>query len=258
VKAFDIERWKTARSKEVAKSTVNGELNVIRGCFSRAVEWGQLVSSSLTTVKPYRVDNTRTRNPLHKEIRLVIARTTLERLPRLSEVLSLRREDIGPEWATIVQSKNGKSRRVPLTADLRDALLQRAHASGFIFGKGRTGSHRARRQHRTPSAGSLAGLNLKDVSHHVLRHTGAMLAAGISIRTVQEIGGWTSLRMLERYTHPTEDEKQKAVRVLADVTGAKTGASADRAISAGEPEERQRVVGLDDWRIVPNGTGDLA
>src|SRR3989442_15122266 len=35
IRSFDIERWKTARAEEVSRSTVNRELNVIRGCFSR-------------------------------------------------------------------------------------------------------------------------------------------------------------------------------------------------------------------------------
>ena len=42
---FHFERWKTARAKDVRLATVNRELNIIRGCFSRAVEWGRLGSS---------------------------------------------------------------------------------------------------------------------------------------------------------------------------------------------------------------------
>ena len=40
----------------------------------------------------------------------------------------------------------------------------------------------------------LARLGIANASHHTLRHTGAssMLADGISVRVVQEIGGWTS------------------------------------------------------------------
>src|SRR5438477_2218576 len=56
ITAFYVERWKTLRSKEVSQSSVNRELNVIRGCFSRAVEWGRLLVSPMKTVKPYRVD----------------------------------------------------------------------------------------------------------------------------------------------------------------------------------------------------------
>ncbi len=64
----------------------------------------------------------------------LIARTTLESLPRLSEVLNLRVEDLGPDYATIVQAKNGRSRRVPLTPELRAELLKHAHKRGYIFG----------------------------------------------------------------------------------------------------------------------------
>ena len=38
----------------------------------------------------------------------------------------------------------------------------------------------------------------------------AMVAAGVSLRVVQEIGGWTSLRMLERYAHPSDTEKRRS------------------------------------------------
>jgi site-specific recombinase XerD len=72
VKSFDIERWKTAKGKDVEKSTVNRELNVIRSFFSRAVEWGKLRESPVTAVKPYRVDNVRTRILSHEEIRKVL------------------------------------------------------------------------------------------------------------------------------------------------------------------------------------------
>jgi hypothetical protein len=56
--------------------------------------------------------------------------------------------------------------------------------------------------------------------------------------------------MLERYAHPTGEEMAKAVRVLAEHTGTKTGTAANRTVKTEEPEIRQRVVGLEDWRGV--------
>jgi integrase len=215
VKAFDVERWKSSRAKDVEKSTVNRELNVVRGCFSRAVEWGHLAASPLGKVKSYKVDNVQMRILSTDEIKRLlaacspdlrlIARTTLESLLRLSEVLNLRREDIAANFLTVVQSKNGKSRQVPVTTELRAELLAGAHASGFIFGAKKTGNPPTQAATSVKFGRLIKRLGLKDVSHHVLRHTGAsaMVAAGISLRVVQEIGGWTSLRMLERYAHPT-------------------------------------------------------
>jgi hypothetical protein len=45
VSAFHIERWKQERAEDVSKSTVNRELNIVRGCFSRAIDWGRLALS---------------------------------------------------------------------------------------------------------------------------------------------------------------------------------------------------------------------
>jgi len=47
VSPFHIEKWKGARAKVVGASTVNRELNIVRGCFSRAVDWERLVKSPI-------------------------------------------------------------------------------------------------------------------------------------------------------------------------------------------------------------------
>ena len=117
-----MERWKRERADKVSKASVNRELNIIRGCFSRAVEWGHLGVSPLRTVKSYRVDNVRLRVCSPEEIKTILdgvsgdlallARVTLESLLRLSEALRLRREDVGPAFLTVLNSKSGQSRRV--------------------------------------------------------------------------------------------------------------------------------------------------
>jgi hypothetical protein len=40
-----------------------------------------------------------------------------------------------------------------------------------------------------------------------------MVANGVSLRAVQVIGGWSSLRMVERYAHVDDTELQRAVRI---------------------------------------------
>jgi len=37
-----------------------------------------------------------------------------------------------------------------------------------------------------------------------------MVANGVCLRAVQEIAGWTSLRMVERYAHVDDAEKQSS------------------------------------------------
>jgi len=129
--------------KNTRPLTAIGDARTARGVPSRDT-LGR-AASPVANVKPYRVDNVRMRILSDEEIPKfhaacspdlrLIARTTLESLPRLSEVLNLHVEDILATHATIIQSKSGKSRRVPLTGELRGAWLRRAHASGFIFGQ---------------------------------------------------------------------------------------------------------------------------
>ncbi len=63
------------------------------------------------------------------------------------------------------------------------------------------------------------GRNKGGVSFHVLRHTGAsrMLAAGVDVKTVADIGGWTNLAVTNRYLHPTDQAKRRAVEAIGRV-----------------------------------------
>ena len=40
-----------------------------------------------------------------------------------------------------------------------------------------------------------------------------MVANGVSVRAVQAIGGWSTLRMVERYAHVDDAELARAVRI---------------------------------------------
>ena len=55
---------------------------------------------------------------------------------------------------------------------------------------------------------------------HVLRHTFAsrLAMAGADLRTIQKLGGWQSLKMVERYAHLSPSHKSEAVERLANST----------------------------------------
>ena len=91
-----------------------------------------------------------------------------------------------------------------------------------------------------------------------------MLASGASLRAVQEIGGWTTLRMLERYAHPSDAEKRRAVNLVAVITetnpdqkvGTKTGTAPAAGESSDSEEARNALVsGELVWRPQPNSLG---
>ena len=64
-----------------------------------------------------------------------------------------------------------------------------------------------------------AGITTGDVSLHTLRHTALsrMIASGIDTSAVMAISGHSSVRMLERYTHPTDARKVAALESFATV-----------------------------------------
>jgi integrase len=226
VSPFHVERWKQERAEDVSQSTVNRELNIVRGCFSRAVEWGRLARSPLHSVRSYKVDDCRIRVLSDDELRIVLSapafvallcRVTLISLSRISEVLALRREHLGGSWMEVRQ-KGGRVHRVALPDDLRNALLARGHASGFIFGEGASGEPPTQQTASNRVLRTLAALGLPGVTHHTMRHTGVtlMLDAGVNPRAIQKLAGWTSLRMLERYGHARDAEVRRAMTANAD------------------------------------------
>ncbi|MBI5618794.1 MAG: site-specific integrase [Gammaproteobacteria bacterium] len=58
ITAWGVERWRTDRLKAGRKPTsVNRDLNTLKACLHRAVEWGKLAAYPLDTVKPAETDD---------------------------------------------------------------------------------------------------------------------------------------------------------------------------------------------------------
>lgn len=220
VNAFDLERWRSERATEVARSTVDREFHIVQSCFRQAVEWKRLKVSPCTNVGAWDLEQKRRRVLSAEELTIALTglperyalmcRITLECLPRLSEVLTLTRADIGPSWL-LRRLKGGARLRVGITpalaADLQRQFrfLDQVHLFGDPPPKQEATSSYFTRLFRD--------LGLAGVSHHAMRHTGVtlMLDAGRNPQAIQRLAGWTSLRMLEQYGHVRDAEMLKAV-----------------------------------------------
>jgi excisionase family DNA binding protein len=224
ITSFHVERWKQTRLKDVSRSTVNREFNIIRGCFSFAVKGKLLREPPVSDVDPYRTDDTRRRVLTDDELKSVLAiedpfvadvcRATLETLSRISELLALRREHIGASWIEC-RVKGGKVQRKRITPNLKARLLARCHENGYVFADSdgtvptqQTATNRVLR--------ALQAAGIEDASHHTMRHTGVtlMLERGAHPRVIQKFAGWTSLRMLERYGHVRDAAEQQATTAI--------------------------------------------
>ncbi len=92
ITTFAIEKWMIKRlAQGVSKSTVNRELNIVKGCFTKAVGWKLLTESPTANISEYPVDNSRIRVLTKDEIDVVlqfrpfaalVCRVTLESLAR--------------------------------------------------------------------------------------------------------------------------------------------------------------------------------
>ncbi len=115
-------------------------------------------------------------------------------------------------------------RRIPVSPAIRAVLDQCVRKpSGWVFTNPRT--QRAYTvngvAHVFKRALQRANITTGDVSLHTLRHTALsrMIACGIDDFTVMALSRHQSIRMLERYTHPTNARKIEALETLGAVGG---------------------------------------
>lgn len=226
-----IEQWKSDRATVVKQSTVNRELEVLKPLLGRAVDV-YLESNPATPVRRFRV-----RTPpvtiLSEEAEdalLKVARPAeraflllgLDALLRSGDARQLRVEQDHGSYLSTRDSKVDNY-GVPISSRLRAALDALKPVDGYYFPTKYGQTWRA----MNPNTAFLlfravcarahvpAGRAEGGVTYHALRHTGATRAArSVKLTVVQRLGGWKSLRQLERYDHPDDPESVRAVEAI--------------------------------------------
>jgi integrase len=276
VTQFDVERWRAARAKQASRNTVERDEHAVRGCFTYAEELykKQKFTSPCAELKAWKPDEQKRHALSTDELAIalqrlpprlaLICRITVECLPRLSEVLDLQRSDLGSTWIGF-RRKGGAVTKVQASTGVLTALwaMFETDTQQWAFGDP---SDEERKdlvawliavQARTSVAFTRAfrGIGLPGVCHHILRHTGVtlMLERGENPRVIQELAGWSSLRMLEKYGHVRNEAQARAVAGNAAVVAA----AQNTTLKAGVPSgSRTRVSGLKGRRPRPLDDGD--
>lgn len=225
-----VREWRTwRRGTGVSASTVSREEGLLNHLLTTAVPT-YLEQHPLRGLRRLRVVKTDTRVlTREEESRLLSALNTdedyalivgaLDTLLRLSNITQLaRRQDHGTYLFT--DTKTGAV-KIPISTRFRKALDALPQESRYYFPTyAIAGVQRVVYMFTTAldAADIARGRKTGGVSFHCLRHTGAsrMLAAGIDVKTVMEIGGWRNLAILERYLHPTDARKQEAVNLIGN------------------------------------------
>jgi integrase len=233
-----VVEWMTWRRAQVSAATVNRELDTLKSVLAAAVP-KYLKASPIAGLKRLRVTK-RAIVVLSRadEKKLLVALApadaaiiiaALDTLIRASDLLRLDWSHDKGAYLEVPDPKTGKGYKVPISTRLRAALDRlkgkKKKPTGPIF--------RHRRIAKTPRlwthtlaqmleygcarAGVTYGRGQGGITFHGLRHTGAsrMVEAGVSLRVLQAIGGWSDLRQLTRYTHPTEPAMRAAVNAVS-------------------------------------------
>ena len=221
---LDVERFKAYRKQKVKPATVNRDIAFLKHVYTKGIEWGKVFENPAKKVKLFKEDNRRLRFLSHEEIKRLLACangqfkviliTALHTGMRLSEILNLKWKDIDFEtgYITILNSKNGEKKDIPLsptlTQTLKNAIRYVRSEHVFCNKKGEPV-----KDIRKSFATALSNANITDFRFHDLRHTFAshLVMQGTDLKTIQELLGHKTFEMTLRYSHLSPDHKRKAI-----------------------------------------------
>lgn len=225
---FLVEKHKQQHIQAGARAKANRELAVLKSLFNRCREWklfeGDNPVESVKLLKEPRLrlrflepeEEDRLRAECAEPLRSLILIGTNCGLRLKSEALTLRWADVdmGRKTLTVAAAytKNGTSRTVSLNSTVLAALARLLRISDFVFAKPNGKPYHAIRGFR--AACRRAGLT--GVTPHSTRHTFAtrLCENGVDLRLVQELGGWATLALVQRYAHVSTGRKAEAMEGL--------------------------------------------
>ncbi|WMT47972.1 MAG: site-specific integrase [Acidithiobacillus caldus] len=215
--------WETIRGileikkKETSASTANHYLALIRGILRRANKWGWL--EVLPSFEPYPVKNQRLRWLTQEEAARLLQELPphLASMAEFSLLTGLRQSNVtGLEWSQVdmqrrcawIHPDQAKARK-PIPVSLNEQAVQvllrqiGKHPRYVFTYKGRPVTQVTTKAWRN----ALQRAGIEDFTWHGLRHTWASwhVQAGTPLLVLQQMGGWASLDMVQRYAHLSAD-----------------------------------------------------
>lgn len=215
----DFAALRDRRLRVTSGETIRRDFNVLSGAFSVAVkEWGWLHTNPMTNVKRPPPGKSRSRLITQAEIDMVLAALqyprdgraervsqrlavaflfALETAMRVGEILALRAEhiDTGARVATLVMTKNGDTRRVPLSTEAVRLLgqLPPVAAGDPVFGMSSSSADANFRK-------ALKLTPIKDLHFHDTRHEAiTRLAKRIEVLDLARMTGHRNINELLTY-----------------------------------------------------------
>ena len=225
-----IARIKAARLKEASKSTASRYLALLRSILKRAVdEWDWLekapkvklfkeAEGRIRFITPEQVQALLQELPAHQKDMVLFA---LQTGLRQSNVLKLEWLEVNLEqghmWVNAEQSKNRKPIAVPLNREALAVLHRQVgkHPARVFTYAGKPIANA--NTHAWTNALKRAGI--ENFRWHDLRHTWASWhrMQGTPTHELQQLGGWKTGAMVERYAHLAPDQLASAAARLDSI-----------------------------------------
>lgn len=231
---YHVEQLKAElKSRGLAKSTINGYLQILRGMFNRAIAWevydkqnplkrvrflkafpniNPLSKSDVEKILDVAWEvSMNPKNPLQKVLHDLILFAVNTGMRR-SEILNLKWKDIR-EDEIIVKGKGEKVRSVPINITVRTILGRQPPKDKYIFDI--PNRHQQDLfQWSMKKIGERVG---RKIHFHLFRHYFAshLIERGVDIITVGAILGHSKTIISLGYMHTDKDRKQKAVDTIA-------------------------------------------
>ncbi len=218
-----IEEYRSMRLKKIKPITTNRELALLKGMFTKAIDYGYVTANPVKKVKMIpEGDCARERILTQEEEERLMSEAVPHLRPflvialnsgmRRGEILKLAWSEIDfrNRLVHVIKTKRNKNRVVPMNNVMYKTLQElRAEANGserVYQSKHVQGAFETARK----KAG-LSGLRLHD-----LRHTFAtrLIQSGVDVFTVQKLLGHSTITMTMRYVHSFEAQMRDAVAKL--------------------------------------------
>jgi len=229
----DIEDYVLHRkAQNIANATINRELACLKRMYNLAMRWGDAKKNPVSEIDFLKEPPGRSRylskeemarllNSCNEHLRPLVF-TALYTGMRLSELLTLKWsqvfiDNVLDPYIELVETKNGKSRLVPISDDLVTVLESvRGHHTEYVF-IGERGN--PLKSVKKPFETALRKAAITEFRFHDLRHTFAshFIMNGGDVLALKEILGHSSLKMVERYAHLAQAHKRRQVNNLKGV-----------------------------------------
>lgn len=241
--------------RAVSPATVNRYRDLLSGLFKRALRLGLVPGNPVRGIPKLREAGHRLvylpgdsheepalRDALPPALRSTFT-ISLHTGLRWSEQAALRWRDADllSGFITVGRAKNGSARQVPMNSVVKSVLFDLGARRGRLDAPeepiftdayrtvARAFAEAVGRAQKALRATGKDTSRLDGYTWHSNRHTFAsrLVMAGVDLRTVQELGGWKTLGMVQRYAHLAPSHLQAAVERL--VTLGTTGTSPELA-----------------------------